>query len=168
MDEYKIVGWASYDDDYYTKAVPNDKAMEMVNAVALQIAEKGYCFSGQTHQNSPTGMPVFADGTSFRASMRCWGSIMALIYSSEETEYGYMDFYMYSALEENLPEYEEIEVTPYPEETGAFPTAIAEDMQLIKECLSLDMPLMTTDKAIRWMYDFFTELAKEQAEDGEE
>ena len=166
MNEYKIVGFAHYDDAYPTKAVSNDKVMEMISAVAQQLGEKGYCYSGNDHQNNIYGMPVFEDGTAFRATMRCWGSIMAMLYSDDETEYNYMDFYMYSALEECFPEDEdEAKVEPSTEDTGAFPSATKEDMDLIKQCISMEMPLMTTDKGVKSMHEFISGWVKSQLEE---
>lgn len=165
MNEYKIVGWAHYDDEYPTKAVPNDKVYEMVGAVAAQIKESGYCFSGEEHQCGITGMPVFEDGTAFRATMRCWGSIMASVYSTEETKYNYMDFYMSSALEEKTPEYAEIPVKPFDEDTGAFPTATQEDMEFIKSSIAMQMQMMSTDKGVNQLYEFLSAWVASQLEE---
>lgn len=165
MEDYKVVGWASYDDAYPNKSVPQDEVMNMVSAVIQNIAENGYCFSGQEHQNGLTGMPVFADGTAFRASMRSWGLIMASAHSDEENQYNYMDFYMYSALEEKTPDYENIEVKPYPEDDGAFELMIEPDLQLVEQSLAGGMALMTTDKAIQRFYDFRVKLLEQEKEE---
>ena len=168
MEQYKVVGWASYDDAYPNKSVPQDEVMNMVNAVVEDVVKNGYCFSGQEHQNGLTGMPVFSDGTAFRASMRSWGAIMAMVYSDEENEYSYMDFYMYPALEEKTPDYEVLEIEPYPEDDGAFELMIEPDIQLVEQSLAGGMPLMTTDKAIERFYNFRVALLEQQEEDGEE
>ena len=167
MSEYKIAGYAHYDDAYPTKAIDNDKVMEMISAVAVQLREKGYCYSGNDHQNAYLGMPVFEDGTAFRATMRCWGALMAMAYSTEEKRYGYMDFYMYSSLETAMPE-EEADVEASEEDTGAFPNATQEDMDLVKQSIAMEMPLMTTDKGVRELYDFISEWVQSQLEEEED
>ena len=55
----------------------NDKNYMEINDLnkIQEIIEKGYLFSGEEHQNGLTGVPVFSDGTCFRASMRSWGMI---------------------------------------------------------------------------------------------
>jgi hypothetical protein len=50
--------------------------------------------TGDFHQNSEEGCPVFDDGTSGTFSMRAWGDLMAAIWSTaEDKDYEYMDFY---------------------------------------------------------------------------
>ena len=109
MDEYKIVGWADYDSEYPTKRVNEDNLRKVLFAVRKEIMDNKYYFSGEDHQNSLTGVPVFEDGTCFRSSMRCWAQIMASIYTdSEGNQRSYMDFYMFMDEDSRLPEYEEL------------------------------------------------------------
>ena len=113
MDEYKIVGWTDYDSEYPTKRVNEDNLRKVLFAVRKEIMDNKYYFSGEDHQNSLTGVPVFEDGTCFRSSMRCWAQIMASIYTdSEGNQRSYMDFYMFMDEESRLPEYEELDVLP--------------------------------------------------------
>ena len=89
MAKLKIVGWTSFDSEYPTRMITSDELTEQISLIKEEIIKNNYRFSGEEHQNSLTGVPVFSDGTCFRASMRSWGMIMAAIYNGS-----YMDFYM--------------------------------------------------------------------------
>lgn len=51
--------------------------------------------TGDQHQHSGFGVPLFSDGTVMMLSYRAWGDFMAAVWSTEENEdYTYMTFYM--------------------------------------------------------------------------
>ena len=153
MTELKIVGWTSFDDCYPTKECDNDKIDELVSLVRQEIYDNDYIFSGEEHQCSLTGVPVFSDGTCLRASMRAWGLIMAGVYKGPEGEQlSYMDFYMSLGDSSNLPEYREIDVEPADVDYGPG-LIIAEDRKILEEALSMNMSFMTTDKVLNEIYD---------------
>ena len=91
----KIVGWTDFDSEYPTKNVTKEELFKLVEIVREEIYNNGYIFSGEQHQMSATGVPVFSDGTCFRCSMRFWGYLMTTIYNGPNGEQlSYMDFYM--------------------------------------------------------------------------
>lgn len=75
----------------------NDVWAEAEKLVVEEIRRKGYWFSGENHQDSPFGMPVFEIGGRlffFWVSWRHWGSLMAEAHSVDHRGCGYLDFYM--------------------------------------------------------------------------
>ena len=153
MDEYRIVGWASYDSNYPTKEVNENNLRHVLYAVRKEIMDNRYLFSGEEHQNAITGVPVFEDGTCFRASMRCWGTIMASIYKGENREkLSYMDFYMSTPQELILPEEKEICVTPKEINEDPVGYYTKEDVDVLAQALNFDLEFMTTDKVLQKMY----------------
>lgn len=163
MGELKIVGWVSFDSEYPTKYVNEENMKEVLDLVRQEIIEKKYMFSGEEHQNASTGAPVFSDGTCFRASMRCFGAIMASIYrGANNEELSYMDFYMYLDGKSVLPESNKIDVKPNEDEEPCFGLSINQDKQIIMESLSLGMPFMTTDKVLQELYEYFKFLQEQE------
>lgn len=113
MEDLKIVGWTSFDSPYKTEKCSGDKLQAMLDLIFDEIAKNNYVFSGEEHQNELTGVPVFSDGTCFRASMRVWGGIMANMYSGADgEELTYMDFYMSLGSSAQLPAYAPIPIPP--------------------------------------------------------
>ena len=164
MEKLHIVGWAHFDDAYPTKALTRENGKEIIDLVCDEIYEKGYRFSGEQHQNAPTGVPVFSDGTCFRASMRCFASLMAQLHSHKDgKEYGYMDFYMFVD-DEVLPKASKITVKPS-KEKDCLGQVIHQDRQLIIEALQMGMPLMTTDKVVKEMYEYYKWYLAQQQEE---
>ena len=160
MDKLRIVGWTSFDDDY-PMTLDNSKLFnEKLHLVAKEIGENGYFFSGEEHQNGLTGMPVFSDGTAFRASMRTWGYIMASVNSSKTRQYSYMDFYMSLGEEAIMPEYIPLDILPKEVEEVLPGCTVEEDQQLISQSISMDMGLMTTDKVIETLYELMSKEKK--------
>ena len=153
MDKLRIVGWTSFDDDYPMTLDDSELFNEKLHLVAQEIGKNGYFFSGEEHQNSLTGMPVFSDGTAFRASMRTWGYIMASVNSSKTQQYNYMDFYMSSCCESKLPEYKEIKVKPSLVKEESVGCTTVEDRQIVAEAMSYGFPFMTTDKVLKKYYE---------------
>jgi hypothetical protein len=111
----KVKGWISYDDaDELTSSVggmggwfqnglrwkdyietANFLQVPYFEAIRKEIIAKGIRYTGQEHQYSDSGVPVFDDGTCGSFSFRAWGDLMAAIWSTEEDkDYCYMDFYM--------------------------------------------------------------------------
>ncbi|MBQ7308090.1 MAG: hypothetical protein IJW82_06155 [Clostridia bacterium] len=149
MENLKIVGWTDFECEYPTiKVEPNDMRA-VINLIQDEIEVNGYSFSGEEHQCMPTGVPVFSNGTCFRASMRCWGSIMASIYCGQDNEeLSYMDFYMSLGDDAIMPEQKEINVEPMDTESYLGYTT-NEDMEIISQSLAFGMPFMTTDKVLQ-------------------
>ena len=155
MEELRIVGWTSFDEDYPMTLDEEDVFQQKLHLVAKEIAQNGYCFSGEEHQNSLTGMPVFSDGTAFRASMRTWGYIMAKVYSTSNKTYNYMDFYM-SLENSKMPESKAIDVLPKDVDEELPGCTVEEDQELISQSISMGMGLMTTDKVIKIFYEIMS------------
>ncbi len=165
--EFKVIGWTDYDSDYPTITVPDEEVGSLLGAVVDAIQEGEYVISGQDHQNSATGVPVFDNGTCFRASMRAWGSVMTYAYPEIDGKpTNYMDFYMYSPMEAKLPEYAEISVEPSDDESfGGL--IIGQDNELLTQAIQMNMPLMTTDKTLNFIYEGIMAQLEDE-DDGEE
>lgn len=151
MNELKIIGWASFDDAYPTRQYSGEELSYVVQLIQQEIANNKYCFSGEEHQNSMTGVPVFSDGTCFRASMRCWGLIMAGVHSAlDGKEYSYMDFYM-SLSDSKMPEFETLDITPAVVENSMPGYITKQDQEMISQSKMFGMPFITTDKVLQDM-----------------
>lgn len=151
MNELKIIGWASFDDAYPTRQYSGEELSYVVQLIQQEIANNKYCFSGEEHQNSMTGVPVFSDGTCFRASMRCWGLIMAGVHSAlDGKEYSYMDFYM-SLSDSKMPEYETLNIKPAAVENSIPGYITKQDQEMISQSKMFGMPFITTDKVLQDM-----------------
>lgn len=151
--DLKIVGWTDYDSEYPSITVSNEEIGEVVSIVVDEIKEKGYAFSGNDHQNSYTGVPVFDNGTCLRASMRTWGMIMSFAYpeiDGKRTQY--MDFYMYCAVDEKMPEAMALSVKPADSDNFAG-MITQQDGEMISQSLQMGIPFMTTDKALNAIMD---------------
>ncbi|MBQ7906618.1 MAG: hypothetical protein IJ309_01445 [Clostridia bacterium] len=154
MEELKIVGWVDFDSEYPTRKFKGEEFNEIIYKIRLEISEKEYIFSGEEHQYSFTGAPLFSDGTCFRASMRAWGSIMASVYAGPNGEkLDYMDFYMSLGEDSVLPEYEEYDIAPARVEEESFGCTLKPDRDLIDQSLAMGMDLMTTDKVIKKLFE---------------
>tara|TARA_Y100000310_G_scaffold164293_2_gene164116 strand:- start:1024 stop:1458 length:435 start_codon:yes stop_codon:yes gene_type:complete len=81
--------WQDFLDQFKEEGHP------YLEALRLDITEKGLRHSGEYHQCGPDGTPVI-DGThTFVASYRGWGDLMAAVWSEKEGKcYAYIDFYM--------------------------------------------------------------------------
>ena len=153
MDELRIIGWTNFDCEYPAKKLTAEELQVVLKLIKDEIIEKKYIFSGEEHQYGLTGVPVFSDGTCFRASMRCWALIMASLYNGQDgQQLSYMDFYMSLGEESIMPEFVEIDVEPAILEEEADGCMIPQDRQMIEQSLSLGMPLMTTDKVLSNIY----------------
>ena len=149
MNKLRIVGWTDFECEYPSRNIEGQEVREIVQLIGDEVVKYGYCFSGQDHQTSLTGVPVFSDGTCLRASMRAWGQIMAAIYSAVEgVELSYMDFYMDSYKETVLPEVSDIDVEVGYVENERPGMILNEDGQLIASTIQMGMELMTFDKVI--------------------
>jgi len=148
MAKLKIIGWTSFDSEYPTRMITSDELTEQVNLIKEEIIKNNYRFSGEEHQNSLTGVPVFSDGTCFRASMRSWGMIMAAIYNGS-----YMDFYMTLESGSRLPKAMKIDVKPAKVKEESSGVIVSQDKQLIEQSLSLNMMFITTDKVLDKLYN---------------
>jgi len=161
MGKLSIVGWTDFECKYPSKECQGEEFREIMQLISEEVIKNGYCFGGQDHQNSATGVPVFSDGTCLRASMRSWGYIMSAIHSElDGINYNYMDFYVVSTKGTKLPEFAtfDIESAIVDEERPGI--IVDEDIRLISETLSMGMDLMTTDKIIK----MYIELLKKSQE----
>ena len=153
MEDLKIVGWTDFDSDYPTKTLTNEEINDIVNMVAIEIASKGYVFGGEDHQNASTGVPVFSDGTCFRASMRAWGLIMASVQKGlTGNDVSYMDYYMSIGDDRVMPEFASLDVEPAdaPNQLGFF---IQPDLEMVQQSVAMGMMFMTTDKVLKTLYE---------------
>ena len=72
-----------------------DEVKPYLEAIRKDVLKKGFKLTGENHQYSPDGVPLFEDKTVASFSYRAWGDLMAAIWSEEEDkDYSYMDFYM--------------------------------------------------------------------------
>ena len=151
MSDLKIVGWTDFECEYPTKKYDAETFNEIILLIKKEIMENNYYFSGEEHQNSLTGVPVLSDGTCFRASMRSWGMIMALVYNGVNGEKKtYMDFYM-SLNNSNLPEYKHIDIEPAKVEITSIGCTTNQDIQMVSDAVAMDMMFMTTDKVLKML-----------------
>lgn len=110
----KVVDWIAYADcENYTDSVGGlggffkdgmrwkdfigsytDKAKPYYEAIRQDVIKKGIRITGERHQYSDNGVPLFEDNTVGTFSYRAWGDLMAAIWSEhEDKDYCYMDFY---------------------------------------------------------------------------
>ena len=154
MENLKIVAWIDFNNEYPTKIINRENIQEVIDVIKQEIIDNDYMFSGEEHQRALTGAPLFNDGTCFRASMRCFGSIMAAALQEKTgEEHSYMDFYM-TLTDSKLPESKEYDVKPNNDVPPAIGLTIKQDQDLVIESLSMGMPLMTTDIVVEQLYSF--------------
>ena len=167
--DLKIIGWTDYDSYYPSVTIANEDLNKLLVIVANEIMDKGYMFSGQDHQNAYTGVPVFDNGTCFRASMRVWGTLMAAAYPEVNgSETNYMDFYMSTPDKKKLPESSDIDIEPM--DSDNFQGIITpQDSEMISQSIQMGMPFITTDKTLNYLMDQINEaLAQMEEEDDNE
>lgn len=79
--------------DYLARQKPDDHSR--IEAIRKSVLRKRLRLTGDEHQHSPSGVPLFNDDTVGTFSMRGWGDLMAAIWSEEEDkDYSYIMFYM--------------------------------------------------------------------------
>jgi hypothetical protein len=149
MKKLKLVGWTHFECEYPTPKVDKDEMMVYVELIKKELKKKRYFFSGEGHQNSLTGVPVFSDGTCFRASMRAWGLMMARAHTDEHNQYTYMDFYMANGGFTRFPKIKKIKVEPAVVENISFGCTLESDRQIIAESKAYGLTFMTTDKVLK-------------------
>lgn len=159
MSMLKIIGFTSFDEGYPTTDLSDENMEIILPLLSEEIAENGYFFSGEAHQYSQTGMPVFSNGTAFRASMNCWATLMAEIYSEKHgTDYTADDFYAEVPGVEVLPPEASLTLAPTLEEEEDYSGCTVEsDHDLLREALMNRMPFFTADKTLRALYDSILE-----------
>lgn len=149
----KIIGWTDYSSDFPSATVANKDVNALLEIVVKEISANGYVFSGEEHQNADTGVPVFSDGTCFRASMRAWGCVMTAAYPKiDDREAHYMDFYMETPMPANLPKQTTIDVPPMKSDNFSG-LIVSQDKEVLSESLSAGFPFFTTDKALNYIMD---------------
>ena len=154
MSDIKVIGWTSFDSKFPSKNYDVVELEDVISAILDEIAENNYIFSGEEHQYGMTGVPVLSDGTGFRCSMRCWGSLMAQVYDGPGgVKLNYMDFYMSLGKDTIMPEYKEIDIEPLTDLEESDGYMIQEDSQVINEAMKMGMPLMTTDKVLKKYFE---------------
>lgn len=154
MDELKIIRWGNFDENYKMRSYDKEELEKIINLVSKELIDNNICFSGEFHQTGMNGMPIFSDGTCFRASMRAWGNIMANVkHHLTGEEYSYMDFYMGDS-DSNLPNPSKKDVEPIEVEEPSFGLFIKQDQDLVIESVAMGMPLMTTDKIVKEIYEY--------------
>lgn len=80
--------WEDYVDIWFDEAKP------YVIALRDSIVERGIRESGDWHQDSDEGVPLFEDGTVATYSFRAWGDLLAAVWEGvDRLPYCYMDFY---------------------------------------------------------------------------
>ena len=155
--DLKVVGWTDYESNYPSITVSNEELNDVLVAVVDAIRDGGYMFSGDDHQCGLSGVPVFDNGSCFRASMRAWGTIMTYAYpefNGEKT--GYMDFYMSTVGERKLPDCTSCDIEPM--ESDNFNALITpQDSEMISQSVQMGIPFMTTDKALNSLMDEINE-----------
>lgn len=150
MDNLKIVGWTDFDDAYPTIQCDQESLPQVIQLVQDEIVANKYCFSGQNHQCGITGVPVFSNGTCFRASMRAWGQIMANAQSQlTGKQYSYMDFYMSYDSDADIPGFEELDIEPAEVEDSIPGYMVQEDAQILAQAQATGMGFLTTDKVLQ-------------------
>lgn len=81
--------WNDYVSLFHKRAIP------YINAIRDSVLANNSRITGEDHQYSDNGVPLFSDNTVGLFTYRAWGDIMAAIWSEEEDkDYSYMDFYM--------------------------------------------------------------------------
>lgn len=78
----------------------NPEFQPYAEALRREIIKNKIIITGQEHQNGKH-VPLFSDGTVGTFTYRSWGDLMAAIWSEElDTDFCYMDFYMFSMFKE--------------------------------------------------------------------
>lgn len=166
--DLKIIGWTNYDSSFPSADITQDELNDVLLTVAREIKNNGYMLSGADHQNLDTGVPVFDNGTCFRASMRAWGLIMTIAFpevNGSETQY--MDFYMATPLDRKLPESGCIDIAPAVSDN--FQGLLTpQDSEMISQSIQMGIPFMTTDKALNYMMDQIKEAIAKMEEEKDE
>jgi len=92
-------GWFGFREDHtwddYIATVPREY-QKYVIALKKECHSKNIKYTGEQHQYSGSGVPVFSDNTYGSFSYRGWGDLMAAIWTDPDKGeyYNYMDFYM--------------------------------------------------------------------------
>lgn len=80
--------------DYLARWEKRPESIPYLEAIRCDVLVKKLRLTGEQHQYSEAGCPLFSDGTVGRFSYRGWGDLMAAIWAEEEnTDYCYLDFY---------------------------------------------------------------------------
>lgn len=112
MIKHKVVKWVQDEDDldtaitalggFFQKGMRwkdyikiwNNNSKNYIEAIRKSVVENNIKITGELHQNSYCGVPMFENMKVASFSFRAWGDLMAAIWSTEEnTDYCYMDFY---------------------------------------------------------------------------
>lgn len=154
MENLELVGWRDFECEYPTKMMDQEELSLVIQLIKEDIVKNNYMFSGEDHQNSITGVPVFSNGTCFRTTMRGWGSIMADLYKRNDgSDCSYMDFYM--SLGENtvMPDYESIDIEAMSDCEACMGYPTKEDMNIVMQAIDQNIGFLTTDKVLKQIYE---------------
>jgi len=81
--------WKDYIEDY------KEPISLYLEAIRQSVLENCLRLTGEQHQYSINGIPLFEDDTVGIFTFRAWGDLMAAIWSEAENKnYSYIDFYM--------------------------------------------------------------------------
>jgi hypothetical protein len=92
-------GWFGFEDDdhhrwpdYLAHFEPD--VHPYLEALKEDVLGSGRFFTGEQHQDSNAGVPLFEDGTVGKFSFRAWGDLMAAIATVKDgKDHNYMEFY---------------------------------------------------------------------------
>lgn len=113
----KVIGWTSwqfedaFDREYpvfHSKTLEEEQQIEKI--IAQELRDKGYKFTGSTHQNSEFGVPILDNGMVCQYSQRGWGGVMVQAYPEEINNsdgFGYCKWAWVAPEEEILPKTED-------------------------------------------------------------
>lgn len=87
-DLLKPVTWENYVSKY------TDESKIYLESLREEIINNNIQLTGEDHQYSNKGIPVFENNYYIFKSYRGWGQLMASIYTTEEKPLNYMNYYM--------------------------------------------------------------------------
>jgi hypothetical protein len=79
-------------EDYL--GIHNEESHPYLEALKKEIVDNNIQITGERHQYSGYGCPVFSDDTVGEFSYRSWGDLMAAIYTTEQEPLTYMAYYI--------------------------------------------------------------------------
>lgn len=87
----KIIGWTNWEDPRYKEIdfrfLNMEECDRIFRTVSDELSRRGYCFSGDYHQNGDYGVPILDDGRKVCVSCRNWGHIMANAHPNKIHDY---------------------------------------------------------------------------------
>ena len=92
-EELKVIKWIPYSESgKYEES--NDSDERYYGVLKEECIKNNIKLSGEEHQYSDHGVPLFSDNKVYTATWRGWGETMASVWSEvEDFDYNYLDFY---------------------------------------------------------------------------